>query len=143
MEWYWWVIIAVVLAVVEISTLDLFFLMLSVGALAGALAAVAVHGVLVSSLVAMGVAILMVAVVRPVALSHLRTPLRLRSGVEALKGQQALVLERVNNLDGRVKIGGEIWSARSYEPSQVMEPGTTVDVVSIDGATAVVYPSEL
>ena len=141
MAWYWWVVIAVVLAG-EITTLDLFFLMLSVGALAGAASALVLHSPVPEALIAMAVAILMLAVVRPVALSHLRTPMRLRTGTEALTGQRALVLERVDRRDGRVKIGGETWSARSYDPDQVMEAGTTVDVVSIDGVTAVVYPSE-
>ncbi len=142
MDWYWWVVIAVVLAAVEITTLDLFFLMLSVGALAGAATALATPSIVPEALVAGAIAILMLAVVRPIALSHLRTPLRLRTGTDALLGQRALVLERVDGRDGRVKIGGETWSARSYDPDLVLEPGTTVDVMGIDGATAVVYPSE-
>ena len=142
MEWYWWVVLAVVLAAVEITTLDLFFLMLAVGALAGAATSLAVGSIVPEAIVAGAIAILMLAVVRPIALSHLRTPLALRTGTEALLGQRALVLERVDGRDGRVKIGGETWSARSYDPDLVLEPGTTVDVMSIDGATAVVYPSE-
>ena len=142
MEWYWWVVLAVVLAAVEITTLDLFFLMLAVGALAGAATSLAVGSIVPEAVVAGAIAILMLAVVRPIALSHLRTPLALRTGTEALLGQRALVLERVDGRDGRVKIGGETWSARSYDPDLVLEPGTTVDVMSIDGATAVVYPSE-
>jgi len=141
-EWYWWVVIAVVFAAVEITTLDLFFLMLAVGALAGAAVSLAVGSIIPEAIVAGAVAILMLAVVRPIALSHLRTPLTLRSGTDALLGQQGLVLERVDGRDGRVKIGGETWSARSYDPDLVLEPGTTVDVYGIDGATAVVYPSE-
>ena len=39
---------------------------------------------------------------------------------------------------GCVKIGGEVWSARAYDEDEVMEPGTRVDVLKIDGATALV-----
>lgn len=58
--------------------------------------------------------------------------------MDALKGRQALVLETVDASGGRVKLAGEVWSARSYAPDQVFEPGSQVDVIDIDGATAVV-----
>jgi membrane protein implicated in regulation of membrane protease activity len=48
------------------------------------------------------------------------------------------VLERVDAQGGCVKIGGEVWSARAYDEDEVMEPGTRVDVLKIDGATALV-----
>jgi membrane protein implicated in regulation of membrane protease activity len=50
-----------------------------------------------------------------------------------------VVLQRVDQNGGRVKIGGEEWSARAYMPDQVLEPGTEVEVVQIEGATALVY----
>ncbi len=40
---------------------------------------------------------------------------------------------------GRVRIGGEEWSARAYMEDQVFEPGARVEVVKIEGATALVY----
>jgi membrane protein implicated in regulation of membrane protease activity len=59
--------------------------------------------------------------------------------VEALKGKQAIVLERVDSSGGgRIKLGGEIWSARSLDAGLAYEPGQEVDVVDIDGATAIV-----
>lgn len=141
MAWYWWVLLGVGFVVVEITTLDLIFLMLAVGALAGAAETMLASTFLAQALVACAVALLMLVAVRPIALRHLQTPGELRSGTNALPGTQARVLERVDSLDGRVKIGGETWSARSADPSQVIEPGTTVDVVRIDGATAIVNPS--
>lgn len=142
MAWYWWVVAALVLALVEITTVNLIFIMLAVGALSGALVALFTDSLVAQSLVAAGVSVLMLVAVRPVALKHLRTPVEIRTGAAALVGRSAVVLERVDNHDGRVKIGGEVWSARSYDPGSVLEPGTAVAVVRIDGATAVVYPSE-
>jgi membrane protein implicated in regulation of membrane protease activity len=49
------------------------------------------------------------------------------------------VLQRVDVDGGRVKIGGEEWSARAYMEGQVLEPGTRVEVAKIEGATALVY----
>jgi membrane protein implicated in regulation of membrane protease activity len=79
-----------------------------------------------------------VAFLRPIAKRHLRTPARLKSGTAALVGTRAMVLERVDGQSGQVKIGGEVWTARAYDEDDVFEPGARVDVMKIDGATALV-----
>jgi membrane protein implicated in regulation of membrane protease activity len=66
-------------------------------------------------------------------------PAALRTGTAALAGTKAVVLQRVDANGGRVRIGGEEWSARSYMEDGVFEPGTRVEVVKIEGATALVY----
>jgi membrane protein implicated in regulation of membrane protease activity len=140
--WYWWVLSALILAVVEITTVNLVFIMLAAGAAIGAVIAVGTSSLIVQALVAAIASVLMLVVVRPVALRHLRQPTELRTGTAALVGAGGVVLDRVDSRDGRVKIGGEIWSARTFDPSAVLEPGTPVEVVRIDGAHAVVYASE-
>jgi membrane protein implicated in regulation of membrane protease activity len=80
----------------------------------------------------------MVGVVRPLAKRHMVTPTELRSGTAALVGAEAQVLQTVDGHDGRVKLKGEIWSARAFDGHSVYEPGTTVQVLQIDGATALV-----
>ena len=141
--WAVWLAAAVILGVIEMTTLDLVFGMLAVGALAGALVAVPGLSVPVQVIVAGVVAVGMLALVRPVALRHLRQPLGTRTGVAALLGRQAITLSPVDAHGGQVKLGGEVWSARSFDPQVVIPAGRTVDVVEIDGATAVVYESEL
>ena len=79
------------------------------------------------------------ALLRPIAVRHLRMPARLRTGTAALVGTKALVVERVDVHGGQVKIGGDVWSARAFDETQVIEPGARVDVVKIEGATALVY----
>jgi membrane protein implicated in regulation of membrane protease activity len=140
--WYWWVVVALVLAVVEMLSLDLILIMVAVGALAAALAALATGSLVVEALVGAAVSGAALLFVRPVALRHLTLPHAVRTGTAALIGAGGLVLERVDGRDGRVKIGGEVWSARSYDPSSVLEPGTSVEVARIEGATAIVYSSE-
>jgi membrane protein implicated in regulation of membrane protease activity len=76
---------------------------------------------------------------RPVARRHLRMPAQIRTGTDALVGARATVLQRVDSDGGRVKIGGEEWSARAYMEGQVIDPGTHVEVAKIEGATALVY----
>lgn len=142
-DWAAWLGLAVLLGVVEVTTLDLTFAMLAAGALAGAATGLVTDNLLLQALVALVVAVAMLAVVRPVALRHLRTPLAIRTGTDALVGKRALVLEAVDGQDGRVKIDGEVWSARAYDPATSIEVGRHVEIMQIDGATAVVYESEL
>ena len=77
-------------------------------------------------------------ILRPIAARHMKLPPHMRTGSAALIGTSATVLEQVNRDGGRVKIGGEIWSARSYDEDQVIEAGDRVEVLKIDGATALV-----
>lgn len=142
-DWLAWLGFAVVLGIIEVTTLDLVFAMLATGALAAALAALVTDSAVVQVLVALVVSVGMLAVVRPLALRHLKTPQAIRTGVAALVGAKGVVLERVDAQGGRVKIRGEVWSARSFDPHATIEAGASVDVVEIDGATAVVYESEL
>jgi membrane protein implicated in regulation of membrane protease activity len=76
--------------------------------------------------------------VRPIANRNAKQKPELRSGIDALKGRQAVVLERVDGRGGRIKLAGEIWSARTLDDDLAFEPGQRVDVVEIEGATAVV-----
>jgi membrane protein implicated in regulation of membrane protease activity len=140
--WYWWIVAGLVLAVVEMLTVNLIFVMLALGAVAAAAAAAATGNIVLQALVGVAVAGGALVFVRPVALRHLSLPHSVRTGTAALVGSAGLVLERVDARDGRVKLGGEVWSARAYDPSEVLEPGTSVEVARIDGATAVVYSSE-
>ena len=81
-------------------------------------------------------------VVRPLAARHIRQPALLRSGTAALVGRPATVVEQVTAHGGQVRIGGEVWSARSYDESRVIPAGSAVDVFAIEGATALVHPRE-
>jgi len=138
--WLLWVIIALGLTVGEILTPGLFFLgPVAVGAVASAVVAAIGVGWIVQLVVFVVGAAASLAVLRPIARAHLRMPHAIRTGTAALEGAHAVVLERVDATGGRVKIGGEVWSARAYDESQVLEPGVRVEVMKIEGATALVY----
>jgi membrane protein implicated in regulation of membrane protease activity len=140
--WLVWTIVAAACAGAEALTLTLVLGFVSVAAVVALVVAV-LGGPIALQLVAfIAGSIGLIGVARPVAKSHLHTPLALRSGVDALVGHSAVVLERVDAHHGQVKIGGEVWTARAYLEDQVLEAGTSVDVVKIQGATALVYGSE-
>jgi membrane protein implicated in regulation of membrane protease activity len=136
--WAIWLIIAALLAAGEVATSGFILGPLAVAAALAALAAALGFGVLVAVIVLIAASVASLAVLRPVAKRHLRTPAQLRTGTAALVGAPAYVLERVDTLGGRVRIGGEVWSARAFFDDQVIEPGTRVEVAKIDGATALV-----
>jgi membrane protein implicated in regulation of membrane protease activity len=136
-DWGWWVVGAFLLLGLEAMSLDLLFASMAVGAVAGAIAAALGAPVIAQSLVALGVALMTLFVLRPIGVRLLRTADQ-ETNVHALRGSQALVMQRVDARGGRVKIGGEVWSARSNAPGAEFPAGTDVLVVEIDGATAVV-----
>ncbi|GAB5080442.1 NfeD family protein [Arthrobacter sp. AD-310] len=135
--WALWLTAFLAFAVVEMITLDLFFIMLGGGALAALAADFAGADGWLQIVVFCVVSLLMIAFVRPVALSHLKKgPAEQRTNVDRLIGEQAVVMEAVTADGGLVKIGGDIWSARSE--TGVLSAGQKVVVSAIEGATAVV-----
>lgn len=138
MGWVVWLVIAVALAVGEVFTPGLFFLGPVALAAAAAAAAAALGGGVVALVVFLICAVLSLAFLRPLARAHLHMPALARTGTAALVGRRAVVLRRVDAEGGRVRIGGDEWSARPYLDGTVIEPGTQVEVVQIDGATALV-----
>lgn len=139
--WVYWVVAAVLLTIGEIVTPGMFFLgPVALAAVAGAIAA-GVGAAVVWQLVTFGAAaIVALGLLRPVARRHVRMPPALRTGIAALEGRQAVVVERVSADGGRVQLGGEVWSARTYGGDDVVfEPGAHVDVMKIEGATALVH----
>jgi membrane protein implicated in regulation of membrane protease activity len=137
-----WLIVAAVLGVAEILTTTLAFGLIAVAALVGAIAAAAGGGVPIQLGAVILASVAGLGVVRPIAMRHIRQPPLLRTGTAALVGRTALVLEEVSAHSGRVRIGGEEWSARPYDETLVLPAGSTVDVIKIEGASALVYPRE-
>jgi membrane protein implicated in regulation of membrane protease activity len=137
-DWVIWVIAAAALAGGEVLTLGFFLGLLALGAAVAAIAGAV--GLSIELQVALFVvtSVASLAFIRPIALRHMKTPARLRSGTAALVGTRAVVLQRVDADHGQVKIGGEVWTARPYDEDDVFEPGMRVDVMKIDGATALV-----
>jgi len=142
LSWIVWLIVAAVLGVAELLTTTLAFGLIAVAAVVAAVVG-AFHLGLGFQLAAFGVAAVAgLGLVRPIALRHVKQPPALRTGTAALVGRSAIVLEEVTEHGGRVRIGGEEWSSRPYDESLVIPVGTKVDVMQIDGATALVHPRE-
>jgi membrane protein implicated in regulation of membrane protease activity len=140
--WIAWLVLAALLGAAEVMTTTLAFGLLAVAALAAAIVGGAGLGLPVQLGAFAVTAGAGLGVVRPLAVRHLRQPPLLRSGTSALVGRPATVVEEVTTAGGLVRIGGEVWSARCYDESQVIPAGSTVDVFAIEGATALIHPRE-
>lgn len=139
--WLIWLILAAALAGAEALSLDLVLIMVAGGAVAGSVSALAGVPPTLQVVIAVAGALAFLLVVRPVAKRHLNGHGTVLNGAEALVGTHAVVLSRVDSADGRVRLNGGEWSARSFDQTQVIEAGTTVQVMQISGATAVVWDS--
>jgi membrane protein implicated in regulation of membrane protease activity len=140
--WIVWLIVAAALGVAELMTTTFALGIIAVAAIVAAGASalgLALPFQLLAFVVASGGGL---GFVLPIARRHIRQPPLLKTGPAALVGRPAQVLEEVTGQGGRVRIGGEVWSARSYDEDLVIPPGRTVDVMQIEGATALVYPRE-
>ncbi len=137
-----WLIFALGLASAEALTGDMFLLMLGGGALAAAASSWLLDWpVWADGAVFLVVSVLLLTVVRPGLRRRLTPAVGALTGVQALEGKSALVLDRVARDEGRVKLDGQVWTARPLNDGDVYQPGEQVTVVHIDGATAVVWRS--
>ena len=139
--WEAWLGLAILLGVAEMFSLDLILLMLAVGAMAGMVTAAFDANLVIQILVAAAASVGALALVRPTLVKRLETGPDLRLGHGKLVGQQAKVTEQISALEhGQIKLAGEIWTAAPYDEHLVIEPGETVEVFQIRGATAYVHP---
>lgn len=143
MPWIVWLIAAAVLGVAEYFTLTLAFGLFAAAALVAAVVA-GLGGPLVAQILAFAfTGAVGLLIVRPIAKRQMTQPPLVREGSYALIGKRALVIEEVTGTQGLIKLSGEVWSARALDEDDVIPPGTAVDVMEIEGATAIVYPREL
>ena len=147
MEWLFWVAGALLLVVVETMTADLTFLMIAGGALGGGLTSFLGGPVWAQVVVFACVSTLLLFAVRPWAKRRLAaaTP-QMKTNVDALIGRSAVTITPVDREGGRVRLGGEEWSARLSESVEggisSLGVGDAVRVTGIDGAIAVVEPQQ-
>lgn len=137
-DWVVWLLVAVALAAGEVFTLGFFLGPVALAAALVALTAAVGLGTEIQLGVFLVASLASLLIVRPIARRHLRTPARLRTGAAALVGAPAVVVDRVDADRGSVRLRGEVWSARAFDVDRVLEPGARVEVMEIDGATAVV-----
>lgn len=141
-----WVVLGVVLVIAEAFTATFVLVMLGGGAFAAALAAALGASAVVQAGVFAVVSALSLWLLRPVIRRHaLPTPVTdpdAMDSVRALEGASGEVLEQVTTDDGLVRVEGELWSARPFDATQVIEPGERIRVIEVRGAIVMVWRDE-
>ncbi|MCW2966751.1 MAG: hypothetical protein JWM71_523 [Solirubrobacteraceae bacterium] len=137
-DWGWWIVAALALGAGELHTGGFYLAPFALGALAGVVAGLVGAGAAIQLLAFLAASVAVFGLLRPIARRHLTMPAALRTGTAALVGGDALVVEPVDHLGGSVRIGGEVWSARTYLEDEVFAAGARVHVMEIRGATALV-----
>ena len=145
MEWLFWIGGALLLVVIETVTADLTFLMIAGGALGGGLTGFFGGPLWAQVVVFACISTLLLFAVRPWAKRRLAaTTPQMKTNVDALIGRSATTITAVDDGGGRVRLGGEEWSARLapvVQGTTRLEAGASVIVTEIDGAVAVVAPA--
>lgn len=140
-----WIALAVVLAIAEAFTATLVLIMFAAGALAAAAAAALGVGVLGQGLIFTAVSIASLVLLRPIIRKHMLPAIAGEDemiGVKKLEGAPGTVLEQVTQAGGLVRVEGELWTARVYDATQVLEPGERIRVIEVRGTTALVWRDE-
>jgi membrane protein implicated in regulation of membrane protease activity len=140
--WAAWLGIAVVLGLAELATLDFTLLMLAAGALAATGAAALFPGLLwLQIVVGLLTAAAMLGAIRPLLVRKIHHGVEMKTGSQHVIGRTGVVVKEIHpDSLGSIKLGGELWTARPFDDLTTIAPGTRVEVMQIDGATAVVYP---
>lgn len=132
-----WLIAGFLLIAAEVLSTDFVLIMLGMGALVAAGAAALGASIWLEVAAFAGTSIALIVLARPMIKRRLHTA-QVRTNVDALVGDRAVVVSRVDAHGGKVKLRGELWSARAFSETEVLEPGQAVTVMKISGATAVV-----
>lgn len=137
-----WLIVGLVLMMAEVLSGDFVLIMLGIAALAGAGGAALTDNIVVEVAVFAVVSVGLLVLGRPALKRRFLGGPGVRTNTDALIGAHAVVLSTVDTVNGRIKLAGDVWSARSLSEGHSIEPGTTVTVVEIAGATAVVAATQ-
>lgn len=140
--WAGWGLAALGLAAAELFTLDLTLLMLAAGALAGGVTALIFPGLVwLQILVAIITAVATLFLLRPTLLEKVRSAPGYRSSLDTLVGAGGVATTAITSSTGEVKVDGQLWEARSFDPDLAIDAGEPVEVFSINGVTLTVYPT--
>jgi membrane protein implicated in regulation of membrane protease activity len=140
-----WIALAIVLAVAEAFTGTLVLIMFAAGGIAAAIAAALGAPVAGQAIVFTAVSVLSLVVLRPIIRKHMVPAIAGEDetiGVKKLEGAPGTVLEQVTGANGLVRVEGELWTARVYDATQVLEPGERIRVIEVRGTTALVWRDE-
>ncbi len=139
-----WLIIAVALAAIELSTLGLVSVWFAIGAVVALFASVFGVGFWTQLIIFIVVSAAIMVTVRPLATKHLNSKVQ-KTNIDAVVGRKLIVKTDIDNIHGtgKVDMDGSTWLAASKDDGIVIHAGEEVRVVQVHGAKLIVEREEV
>lgn len=137
--WIFWLIAAGIFFIIEMATIGFLVFWLGIGAILAMLTSFITDSILIQSLVFVITSTLLLIFTRPLVDKFIKVPKEIKTNAYSIIGKKGIVISKINNIEGtgQIKIGGEVWSAKSSENEDIPE-NTEIEIVEIDGVKAVV-----
>ena len=137
--WVFWLIAAGIFFIIEMATIGFLVFWLGIGAILAMLTSFITDSILIQSLVFVITSTLLLIFTRPLVDKFIKVPKEIKTNAYSIIGKKGIVISKINNIEGvgQIKIGGEVWSAKSFENEDIPE-NTEIEIVEIDGVKAVV-----
>lgn len=134
-----WLVILGVMVIAEFATMGLTTIWFAGGALVAFIAALVGAPVPVQIVLFFVVSFVLLLFTRPLVKKSFNVK-REKTNAESLIGEQAVVLETINNIaaSGQVQIRGQEWMARTRDGSTQIPKDEIVKVVAIEGVKLIV-----
>jgi membrane protein implicated in regulation of membrane protease activity len=138
-ETYTWLLIAVVMAVVELATQGLVTIWFTVGALLACLAAALGASIPVQGVIFVLASVIVLVAVRPLANKYINSKVK-KTNIDALIGRKLIAKTQIDNIHGtgKVDMDGSTWIAKSSDDNIIIGAGEEVEVVSVSGVKLIV-----
>ena len=141
--WVFWLIAAGIFFIIEMATIGFLVFWLGIGALLAMVTSFITDSILIQSIVFLVTSTLLLIFTRPLVNKFIKVPKEIKTNAYSIIGKKGIVISKINNIegDGRIKIDGEVWSAKAMHDEEIPKD-TEVEIVEINGVKAVVKKVE-
>lgn len=137
--WQIWIILAGIFFIMEIATVGFLVFWFGIGALIAMVASFFTSNVYLQTLIFVISSTILLFFTRPLVNKFSSKEKSIQTNAYSIVGKRGIVIKQIDPTSGKgqVKIGTEIWSAKSKD-NQKIEEGQEVEILEIDGVKAVV-----
>ena len=138
--WQFWLVLSGICFVIEMMTVGFFIFWFGIGALIAMITSFLVEDIFIQSIIFIISSTLLLFLTRKFV-KRFEKKDNVSTNAFSIIGKRGIVTKEINQAleKGQVKIGTEIWSAKTKDES-IIPMGTEIEVTSIEGVKAVVTP---
>lgn len=137
--WLFWLIVSGIFFALEIVTIGFLLFWFAIGSLIAMIVSFFVSSIYIQAVVFLVSSTILLFFTRPFAKKITKSSDSVNTNAFSIVGKRGVVLKDINSITGtgQVKIGTEVWSAKSYTGIPI-PTGSEIEVIEIDGVKAVV-----